>query len=28
VMITHRTEDTVVGCHDGIKRHDRFLFST
>lgn len=28
VNISHRTEDTIMGCYDGIKRHDRFSFST
>lgn len=27
VNISHRTEDTVVGCYEGTKRHDRFKFS-
>lgn len=28
VKISHITEDTVMGCYEGTKRHDRFLFST
>ena len=28
VHMTHRTEDTVVGCFDGIKRLDRYNFTT
>lgn len=28
VNISHRTEDTITGCYDGVKRHDRFSFST
>lgn len=26
VHISHRTEHTVVGCYDGIRRHDRYEF--
>lgn len=28
VHITHRTEDTVVGCFDGAKRLERYDFSS
>lgn len=28
VNISHRTEDTVVGCYNGNGRYDKYLFST
>ena len=28
VNMTHRTEETVIGCFDGIKRMDRYNFTT
>lgn len=28
VNMTHRTEDTVIGCYDGVRRLDKYAFST
>lgn len=28
VNMTHRTEDTVIGCFDGVKRLERYNFTT
>lgn len=28
VNMTHRTEDTVIGCFDGVQRIERYNFTT
>lgn len=28
INMTHRTEDTVIGCFDGVRRLTRYDFST
>ncbi len=28
VNMTHRTEDTVIGCYEGVRRMDKYSFST